>query len=214
MISLSIFKLAHTQTALAVFLIFNFNLASISMYGEPQSEKQNELEFDDLKEVHITSAYMYKIPITPTNIGGLNGTIIIQIKEWPPGQDNQKAIRFSKNAPKKFILKSQGRPDVIATLAWLSEPGYLQGFLLIVIPNELQKMVREVPYTLNPTTTTGPSRWIVAEKVQVTRPALVDEILTEIHGWEWMYFTIGCAFGLIILVILIIMVSKSRLRRT
>ncbi len=133
--------------------------------------KSSPEQMSDLSYLTINKAYWFHSKERPTWISedeveqGKDGHILIHIEEWPDDM-LQTYERFYYAVDKTFMLKAEGHQDVEAE----AERGcWNQEFYLRISQEEYEKMVRNIPYTLQPVNQVPQYQWKVKQGVTITK---------------------------------------------
>lgn len=95
-----------------------------------------------------------------------NGHILFHIDEWFEGEGIDQYKTFYSKADKRFLLKSQGHPDVQA----YAERGYWnQEFYIRVPEKECIKMKTDIPYTVHAVNSNPKYQWKVRQGVTIRK---------------------------------------------
>lgn len=124
------------------------------------------------KHLTISSAYWFHSNQRPRWIPDdavrkdNDGHILFHIDEWFEGEGIVQYKSFYSKADKRFLLKSQGHPDVRAN----AERGYWsQEFYVRVPETEYIKMEAGVPYTVHPVNSNPKYQWKVRHGVAIRK---------------------------------------------
>lgn len=147
-----------------IVTFFQANTADTFVRIEPHAYPF--VEYRELKEVHVNGLYWKGDAGIPERIAKdlREGTILIGIQEWLPGQNYRQLGEFVENAGFDFVLRAEGRPDVVLSKDHYggncsSGDGAFQAFYVNLDQTQRDALVPDVAYTLCPKNAKAPYMW-------------------------------------------------------
>ncbi len=152
------------------WLKYDWKEDKVTVYKEAN---RNELEKSDKVEltgVHVIGAYWQGDPAIPPGPVLKNLHFVLQIKEWFKEKNVQQLYDFSARATKELTLRSEGHPDITATLTkgTISTPDF-HGFWFEVNDTDLDKMIPNITYRIHLENISAIYRWIIEDDVFLIR---------------------------------------------
>jgi hypothetical protein len=156
-----------------------------------------EPEEEELRQLTIERAYWYDSPQRPAGVSmslddrTTAGHVLVHVREGRAEEGKSQYQDFYDRVAKDFVLRAGGHDDVPlhATRGYFVNPERgIQEFYLRIEPAPLERMARDLPYTLIASNNDSGMRWVVAEGVTLTRgneatPSEVQELTIDSVLW-------------------------------
>ena len=133
------------------------------------------VEYRQLQDVHVNGLYWKGDAGIPEWVAKdlREGTLLIGIKEWIPGQTHAQLGEFVENAGFDFVLRAEGQPDIVLDKKncagnCSSGDGTFQAFYVDLDRQQRDVLAADVPYTLHPRNAKAPYVWRIND-VKLTR---------------------------------------------
>jgi hypothetical protein len=143
------------------------------------------VEYREIHEAHVNRIYFKGDKRLPEFVGkGLRdeNTFLIGISEWIDGQDHRQLNEFAENAGFNFILRAEGREEIVITRENYrgnssAGNGEYQAFYAKLNDDQLKTLAPNVPYTIEPVNKSKKYFWTVNEGVRLIRPVHYDDLV-------------------------------------
>ena len=143
------------------------------------------VEYREIHEAHVNRIYFKGDKHLPEFVGkGLRdeNTFLIGISDWIDGQDHRQLGEFVENAGFNFILRAEGREEIVITRENYrgnssAGSGQYQAFYAKLNDDQLETLVPDVPYTIEPVNKSKKYFWTVNKGVKLIRPIYYDDLV-------------------------------------
>ncbi len=154
-------------------------------------------EYRQLKEVHVNGLYWKgDAGIPPWVAKDLReGTLLLGIKEWIPGQNHRQLDEFVENAGFDFVLRAEDRPDIVLSKAnyggnCSAGDGTFQAFYVNLDPPQCDALATDVPYTLHPKDAKAPYAWRIDDVTLVPKANYEPLVRTALDATVFSHVSI------------------------
>ena len=162
-----------------------FKANSDDIYTAIKPHSYPFVEYREIREAHVNRIYFKGDKHLPEFVGkGLRdeSTFLIGIAEWIDGQDHRQLGEFVENAGFNFILRAEGREEIVITrdnYRGNSSAGHgdYQAFYTTLTDDQLEALVPNLPYTIEPVNKSKEYFWTVNEGVRLIRPINYDDLI-------------------------------------
>ncbi|MHC4371318.1 MAG: hypothetical protein ACYSW8_27210 [Planctomycetota bacterium] len=162
-----------------------FQANSGDSYAAIEPHSYPFVEYRQLGEAHVNHIYWKGDKRLPGYAGKSlrDDTFLIGISDWVDGRNYKQLDEFVENAGFHFILRAEGRPDIVITRHdnyrgnSSAGNGEYQAFYAKLSGDQLKALAANVPYTIEPVNKSEKFFWTVNEGVRLIKPVYFDDLV-------------------------------------